>query len=91
MEISVKVPSFKNFFSGKKGQNLGIVRLMNYKIPGILSLESGKTISNVSIEYEIYGKMNVDKSNVILICHALTGDAHAAGFHKGDKSQAGGT
>ena len=85
MEISVKVPSFKNFFSGKKGQNLGIVRSMNYKIPGILSLESGKTLSNVSIEYEIYGKMNVDKSNVILICHALTGDAHAAGFHKGDK------
>ena len=58
---------------------------MNYKIPGIFNLESGKTISNVEIEYEIYGKMNVDKSNVILICHALTGDAHAAGFHKGDK------
>jgi homoserine O-acetyltransferase len=85
MEISVKVPSFKNFFSEKKGQNLGIVRSMNYKVPGILSLKSGKTLSNVSIEYEIYGKMNADKSNVILICHALTGDAHAAGFHKGDQ------
>ena len=85
MEISAQIPSFKSFFSEKKGQNLGIVRSMNYKIPGILSLESGKTLSNVSIEYEIYGKMNADKSNVILICHALTGDAHAAGFHKGDK------
>ena len=85
MEISAQISSFKNFFSEKKGQNLGIVYLMNYKIPGILRLESGKSLSNVRIEYEMYGKMNADKSNVILICHALTGDAHAAGFHKGDK------
>ena len=85
MEISAPIPSFKNFFSEKKGQNLGIVYPMNYKIPGILRLESGKSLSNVRIEYEMYGKMNADKSNVILICHALTGDAHAAGFNKGDK------
>ena len=85
MEISVNIPSIKNFSLEKKGQNLGIVRSMNYKIPGIFNLESGKTLSDIKIEYEIYGKMNADKSNVILICHALTGDAHAAGFHKGDK------
>jgi homoserine O-acetyltransferase/O-succinyltransferase len=85
MEISTQVPHFKNLFSGKKGQNLGIVSSMNYEIPGIFKLESGKTLSHVRIEYEMYGKMNPDKSNVILICHALTGDAHAAGFHAGDK------
>ncbi len=85
MGTSIQIPSFKNFFSGKKGQNLGIVRSMNYEIPGIFRLESGKTLSHVKIEYEMYGKMNVDKSNVILICHALTGDSHAAGFHAGDK------
>jgi len=85
MEISTRIPSFKNFFSGKKGQNLGIVRSMNYEIPDVFRLESGKTLSSVRIEYEMYGKMNADKSNVILICHALTGDAHAAGFHAGDK------
>lgn len=85
MEISAQIPSFKNVFSEKKGQNLGIVHPMNYEIPGIFRLESGKTLSRVRIEYEMYGKMNADKSNVILICHALTGDAHAAGFHVGDK------
>jgi len=58
---------------------------MNYEIPGIFRLESEKTLSQVRIEYEMYGKMNADKSNVILVCHALTGDAHAAGFHTGDK------
>jgi len=85
MEISAHIPSFKNFFSGKKGQNIGIVRSMSYEIPVIFRLENGKTLSRVRIEYEMYGKMNADKSNVILICHALTGDAHAAGFHAGDK------
>ena len=85
MEISTQIPHFKNLFSGKKGQNLGIVSSMNYEIPGIFKLESRKILSHVRIEYEMYGKMNPDKSNVILICHALTGDAHAAGFHAGDK------
>jgi homoserine O-acetyltransferase len=77
--------SSKNLFSGKKGKSIGIVRSITYKIPGTFILESGKTLSGVRIEYEMYGKMNADKSNVILICHALTGDAHAAGFHEGDK------
>ncbi len=85
MEISAQNPSFRNFFSEKKGQNIGIVHSINYEIPGIFRLDSGKTLSRVSIEYEMYGKMNADKSNVILICHALTGDAHAAGLHAGDK------
>lgn len=85
MGISAQNPSFRNFFSEKKGQNIGIVHSINYEIPGIFRLESGKTLSRVSIEYEMYGKMNADKSNVILICHALTGDAHAAGLHAGDK------
>jgi homoserine O-acetyltransferase/O-succinyltransferase len=84
MEISAQTHSNKKFFSEKKGRNLRLVHSMNYEVPGIFRLESGKTLSNVRIEYEMYGKMNADKSNVILICHALTGDAHAAGFHKGD-------
>ncbi len=35
MEISAQIPSFKNFFSEKKGQNLGIVNSINCEIPGI--------------------------------------------------------
>lgn len=52
---------------------------------GSLSLENGETVPNLEIAYETYGVLNSDKSNAILICHALSGNAHAAGFHEGDK------
>ncbi len=44
-----------------------------------LPLESGEKISPVTIAYETYGELNDDKSNAILILHALTGDAHVSG------------
>ncbi|MDR0549836.1 MAG: homoserine O-acetyltransferase [Deltaproteobacteria bacterium] len=45
-----------------------------------LTLESGGILRNVETEYETYGHLNDSASNVILVCHALTGDAHAAGW-----------
>lgn len=49
--------------------------------PQALELESGETISPFTIAYETYGTINQDKSNVILVCHALTGDQYAANIH----------
>lgn len=42
--------------------------------------ESEEEIQNVSIAYQTYGELNSNKDNVILVCHALTGNAHAAGI-----------
>ena len=62
-----------------KQNSVGKVQIKHYSIPGDLKLSSGKTLSNVELAYETYGELNSAKSNAILVCHALTGDAHAAG------------
>jgi len=53
--------------------------------PYELSLESGRTVGPITLAYETYGTLNSDRSNAILVLHALSADAHAAGFHKGAK------
>jgi len=50
-----------------------------------LYLESGRILEPYEIAYETYGELNKDKSNVILVCHALSGSHHAAGTYEGDR------
>jgi homoserine O-acetyltransferase len=49
-----------------------------------LYLESGRILEPYDITYETYGILNEDKSNVVVVCHALTGSHHAAGLYEGE-------
>lgn len=69
-------------------QNIEIVETKYFTFanhPDEFILESKEKLSPVTLAYETYGALNKEKSNAILILHALSGDAHAAGLHKGEE------
>jgi len=68
-------------------EGIGFVETQHFGFaypPNELLLESGDKLGPITLAYETYGTLNADKSNAILILHALSGDAHAAGFHSGE-------
>lgn len=52
-----------------------------------LVLRGGGVLSHVEVAYETYGTLSPGRDNVVFVCHALTGDAHAAGLHLGGKGR----
>ncbi|MEM7691685.1 MAG: homoserine O-acetyltransferase, partial [Pseudomonadota bacterium] len=54
-----------------------------------LTLASGATLGGYELVYETYGELNGDTSNAILICHALSGHHHAAGYHSAEDRKPG--
>lgn len=64
--------------------SIGLVEPQYYTFgesPDEMELDCGLTFGPITLCYETYGKLNADKSNAILLTHALSGDAHAAGYH----------
>jgi homoserine O-acetyltransferase len=70
--------------AGRAGQagSVGTVETQYLDLPEPVRLDCGRELHPVRVAYETYGALSPRRDNVILVCHALSGDAHAAGFAK---------
>ena len=73
----------------KNKDSIGIVTPETCVIHEPLSLDSGETLESYEICYETYGTLNSARTNAVLICHALSGDHHAAGYNQIDDRKPG--
>src|SRR5690349_4601979 len=60
--------------------SVGTVETQFLSLPHPLQLDCGRVLHPIRLAYETYGTLSSARDNVILVCHALSGDAHAAGF-----------
>ncbi len=72
---------------GLKKQSIGIVETKYFTFaapPDEMVLESGQRLGPITLAYETYGELDQNRGNAVLALHAFSGDAHVAGYHKGD-------
>ena len=61
----------------------GEAQSLGYRLtlPMPVVLQSGVTLKDVTVAYQTYGALNANRSNCVLVCHALTGDQYVVGTH----------
>ncbi|MFM8339214.1 MAG: homoserine O-acetyltransferase, partial [Fluviibacter sp.] len=64
--------------------SVGQVRPQTFQCREPLPLKSGAILPEFSLTYETYGTLNADASNAVLVCHALSGNHHVAGYYDAD-------
>ena len=69
--------------------SVGIVSPQTAHFDAPLALACGKTLNEFDLVYETYGELNAQRTNAILICHALSGHHHAAGYHSESETKPG--
>ena len=69
--------------------SVGLVTPQVFRHRDSFALASGDTLPQFDLVYETYGALNESRSNAVLICHALSGNHHAAGFHAGEEGKPG--
>lgn len=69
--------------------SLGIVSPQSMHFATPLQLQSGALLADYTLVYETYGSLNADKSNAVLVCHALNASHHVAGVYQDDEKNVG--
>jgi homoserine O-acetyltransferase len=67
-------------------QSIGIVTPQTMRFAEPLPLQGGGTLADYTLMYETYGTLNAERSNAVLVCHALNASHHVAGMYEGDKN-----
>lgn len=68
----------------KNGTSVGIVQKQYFTFaepPEEMALESGAKLGPITLAYEVFGRLNETKSNVVMVFHALSGNSHAGGYY----------
>ena len=69
--------------------SVGLVKPLSQRFDTSIMLQSGAKLPGFELVYETYGKLNEECSNAVLVCHALSGHHHAAGYHSHDDTKPG--
>ena len=69
--------------------SVGVVAPQSAVFDAPFATADGGVLPSLTIAYETYGVLNPQKSNAVLVCHALSGSHHAAGYYAGDAKSAG--
>ena len=69
--------------------SVGLVQPQHFRCDHPITLQCGKTLPHYELVYETYGQLNAARSNAVLVCHALSGHHHAAGYHREDERKPG--
>lgn len=69
--------------------SIGLVSPQTLNVDAPLALSRGGSLPGFSLVYETYGELNRPRNNALLVCHALSGHHHAAGFHSLEESKPG--
>jgi homoserine O-acetyltransferase len=70
-------------------KSIGIVTPQSLHFAQPLPLQSGAVLSDYTLVYETYGRLNADASNAVLVCHALNASHHVAGVYEGQPKSTG--
>lgn len=76
-------------YSPDATDSVGLVSPQTAHFPEGLTLACGRRLPEFELVYETYGELNADASNAVLVCHALSGHHHAAGYHRENDTKPG--
>ncbi len=91
-QVQLNTEMTREMSKKEETSGVGIVETQYFTFaepPHEMALESGEKLGPITLAYETYGQLNARRDNAILICHALSGDAHVAGRHSPDDRKPG--